>query len=322
MRKRIIMGLMAVAILILSTSVNVQAAEKWDKAEKAYMKFLKKYQSTYVMPDDWGKEDNTENYKYCSTYSIKDMNNDGVPELLTNHDTNWKQGDIYIFTYKDGKVKKVKNGRISVTCSASGGWYNTYFCKERHLHVERAGGLIGPLYRVYRLTSKGKLVKYLQWEENNVENKETFKKNGKIITKKEYERLYRKCGTKQETVDWKNNSAAEKILYYCSVLSGSKGDKEMEIPGIKKIIFKKDKVILYSSGLKYEKSYKSTATWCNYKKRVYKFAKKVKYYGEGGEGPRITYSKEAFQNICKAYSGLDLEIKLKNNKVVTMTLQS
>lgn len=76
MRKRIITGLVAVVILLLSISVNVQAAGKWEKAENAYMKFLKKYQSTYVIPDDWGKEDNTENYKYCSSYSIKDMNND------------------------------------------------------------------------------------------------------------------------------------------------------------------------------------------------------------------------------------------------------
>lgn len=187
MKKRIIAGLIIAATLILSMPVNAQAAGKWEKAENAYKKFLKKYQSTYVVPNEWGAEDNTENYKYCSSYAIKDMNNDGVPELLTSHVTNLKKGDLYIFTYKNGKVQKVKNGKISVTSSASGGWYNTYFCKKMHLHVERAGGLAGPLYRVYRLTAKGKLVKYLQWEDNSVVNKETFKKNGKEITKEEYE---------------------------------------------------------------------------------------------------------------------------------------
>lgn len=207
-KKRVIVGLVfAVALILFITPVNAQATSKRDKAEKAYKNFLKKYQSTYVVPDDWGADSNTENYKYCSSYAIKDMNHDGIPELLTSHDTNLKQGDLYIFTYKNGKIQKVKNGEISVTCSASGGWHNTYFCKNMHLHVERAGGLAGPHYRVYRLTSKGKLIKYLEWEDNWIENKETFKKNDKKITAKEYEKLYKQCGTKQESVKWKDNSA-------------------------------------------------------------------------------------------------------------------
>lgn len=208
MKKGIIVGLVITVTLILSTmSVNVRAADKWDKAEKAYKNFLKKYQSTYVVPDagDWDAESNTENYKYCSSYALVDMNNDGIPELLTNHDIHYNRGDIYIFTYKNGKVQKVKSGKISVTCSASGGWYKTYLCEKMHLHVDHIGGLVGPHNRVYRLTNKGKLVKYLEWEDNQVENKERFKKNGKKITAKQYEKLLKKCGTKQKSIDWKNN---------------------------------------------------------------------------------------------------------------------
>lgn len=96
----------------------------------------------------------------------------------------------------------------------------------------------------------------------------------------------------------------------------------MEMPGIKKIIFKKDRIIFYASAFKYDGSYESSITWCNYKKRVFKLAKTVKYYGEGGDGPRITYNKNEFQSICKTYNGLGLEIKLKNNKVISMILQS
>ena len=194
---------------INSLSANAQAASKWEKAENAYRKFLKKYQSSYVVPDDWGQESNKENYKYCSEYTIQDMNGDGVPELLTVHDTNLQQGDIYIFTYEKGKVKKVKNGKVSITSSASGGWYDTYFCKKGHLHVDRAGGIAGPLYRTYRLTSKGKLVKYLQYEEDRIENKKTYKMNGKKITAKKYEKYIKKCGTKRTSIGWEDNHSPD-----------------------------------------------------------------------------------------------------------------
>lgn len=211
MKKGIMKGLSVIVALILLMSNNVQAADKWDKAEKAYRSFLKKYQSSYVVPDNFGEEGNTESYKYCSSYTIKDMNGDGVPELLTIHNTNLKNGDIYIFTYKNGKVQKVKNGKVSIASSASGGWYQTYFCKKNHLHVERDGGFPGALYRVYRLSSKGKLVKYLQWEYNIIENKETFKKNGKKIIAGDFNKLYKKCRDreKQKGIAWKDNCAVK-----------------------------------------------------------------------------------------------------------------
>lgn len=208
-KNQIIAAVMTGIILTLSVSANVQAADKWKKAENAYIKFLKKYQSSYVVPDDWGQEANKENYKYCSEYAIQDMNGDGIPELLTVHDTNLKQGDIYIFTYNRGKVQKVKNGKVSITSSASGGWYDTYFCQKGHLHVDRAGGLVGPLYRTYRLTSKGKLVEYLQYEENWLENKTTYKMNGKKITAKKYEKYMKKCGTKRKSIDWEDNHSPD-----------------------------------------------------------------------------------------------------------------
>ncbi len=115
-----------------------------------------------------------------------------------------------------------------------------------------------------------------------------------------------------------------KTVYYCSSLNKAKGDKENNLPGIRKIVFTKDEVILYASILKSTKPLATYAdgTWCRYKKRTFKLAKKVKYYGTGGDVPRIAYDTDTFQDICSSYNGLGLEIKLKNSKVVSMTLVS
>lgn len=208
--KKTMIFLAMVMMLVLSIPNAVQAASKQSRAKDAYKTFLKKYESNYIVPEFFGATDNKENYKYCSYYAIKDLNKDKIPELLTIHDTNYKQGDIHIFTYKDGKVEKVKNGKVSITNSASEGWFHCYFCRNMHLHVERDGGFEAPHYRVYRLSDKGKLVKYLELKTQEMKNKTIYKKNGKNVSAKIFSNAYKQCGEKQEDVDWKENIAVNR----------------------------------------------------------------------------------------------------------------
>ncbi len=115
-----------------------------------------------------------------------------------------------------------------------------------------------------------------------------------------------------------------KVLYYISNLNKTKGNTEYRSPGINKIVFESDKVTLYASLSKSTKPLapSSEGQWCRYKKRTFKLAKNIKYYGVGGDNPRCTYDADTFKEICLSYNGLGLEIKLKNNKVVSMTLMS
>lgn len=129
------------------------------------------------------------------------------------------------------------------------------------------------------------------------------------------------------TVCASTDKKENKIIYYSSCLSKTKGDDKEQSPGIKKIVFRKDRVILYASLKKavnpsdFWVQEHGKTTWCKYKQRTFKLSKKVKYcsYEEDRE---VKVPADEFQNTCKRYNYLGLEIKVKNNKIVKKTLYS
>lgn len=133
-------------------------------ALKAYQKFLKKYQSAYKYSDDENIFiTNSEDHKYCSGFMIKDMNGDNIPELIIDHFESFKSWSTYVFTFKNGKIKEVTKEAIDGSYNA-GGYMETYFCKENHLHVHYLYGLLGEWNTAYSINKKGELYKYLEFE--------------------------------------------------------------------------------------------------------------------------------------------------------------
>lgn len=180
-----------------------EAASKKTAACKAYKKFLKKNVSHYTVEEgDWESK-NTEKRDKCWGFLLVDLDRDGTPELVTNHETGYRQGFLNVYVYKNGKVQyaKTKKGnkvKISISCNAAG-WWDVYSCKKGHLHTEWQGGMMGQTKAAYML-KEGKLNKYLYgcWETTPDGENNRFYKNGKAITETKFDSLYSKCKAKEE----------------------------------------------------------------------------------------------------------------------------
>lgn len=141
--------LLGMLLMFAVLPLNAQAASsaKWPKACKAYKSFLAKNESKFTARVGDFATKNKEGYKKTSYFNIADLDGNGVPELVTYHELGYKQADMYVFTYKSGKVTRVKNAggkgaQISATNSA-GGSYNIYICKKGHLHRSYYNGFLG-----------------------------------------------------------------------------------------------------------------------------------------------------------------------------------
>ena len=194
---------LSVMIVLLIFPYNTAAETRKEKALAAYQNFLGKYESSFTVLEGDFEKQNKEDYKYCSEFIIKDMNGDKVPELVTLHPVGYKNAEVYIYTYKKGKVSRVNKKAISCTC-ISGGTAYVYFCSKKHLHNHYLYGLMGESDTAYALKSNGKLSKYLEYQESYITNKISCKKNEKNISVKKYNSLARKC-VEQQTI-WKENN--------------------------------------------------------------------------------------------------------------------
>lgn len=185
-------------------------------ALKAYQKFLKKYQSAYKYSDDENIFiTNSEDHKYCSGFMIKDMNGDNIPELIIDHFEPFKSWSTYVFTFKNGKIKEVTKEAIDGSYNA-GGYMETYFCKENHLHVHYLYGLLGEWNTAYSINKKGELYKYLEFERiiKNIDDwdtereKQNYKYKGEKIGKSRYQKIEKKCGSNKYY--WRENTEKER----------------------------------------------------------------------------------------------------------------
>ncbi len=151
---------------------------------------------------------------------IVDLDKNGVPELVVTHPVAYKEDNIYVYTYKSGKVAQVKDvyGRkgelaaISINCQASGR-YEVYKCKKKHLHVIWNGGMDGTEETVYTM-SQGKLKQYARANEVDISggqnsNDYTYTLNGKKVTSQKYKAFIKKCG-KSRTGFAPNTKASRK----------------------------------------------------------------------------------------------------------------
>lgn len=188
--------------LMLCLGMSAQASSlKWKKASKVYKNFLAKNVSRFEPRegDFWTK--NKESYKKTSSFLLADLDKNGVPELLTWHANAYKQYYIYIYTFKNNKMVKVKDEErkdvvLPITSQAAG-WYEVYVCSKGHLHTDWSGGWLGTHDTVYTMRS-GRLKVYLDGNDEQLINRKTYKLNGKRITQKKYNSLIGKCGKKNK----------------------------------------------------------------------------------------------------------------------------
>lgn len=201
-------------VIVLANAENSQAtSSKWNKACNTYKKFLAKNESHFeeVEGDFYSK--NKENYKKSSDFLIVDLDKNGVPELVTYHDISYKQGHLYIFTYKSGKIRRVKNSKgknsvINVSSNAAG-WYSIYKCNKNHLHCDWNGGWIGYRNSVY-VIKKGKFIMYAQADVDNSKDTQKYVVNGNSANADTYISLTSKCKTKESGYLCANNSKNRK----------------------------------------------------------------------------------------------------------------
>lgn len=212
MKRKVSVILVGCLLLSMMAVINVYAKPKSDAAIKKYQKYLKKYESQYTQEQFENFESNKENYRFCSSFAIIDMNGDKIPELITEHCNGYMDWELHVFTYKKGKMKELTKKGIRVESLAGGNAYS-YFCEQKHLHTYYYYGLMGTEDIAYRLSKSGKLTEYLRYSEYwyDADKKDNGKKkyyeNGKTITAKQYKKLSKKC---EETPYWKENTATER----------------------------------------------------------------------------------------------------------------
>lgn len=189
------------------------ASKKWTKACKVYSSFLAKNVSSFEPRIGDLFTINKENYKKSSSFKIVDMDKDGVPELLTWHKIAYRQDDVYIYTYKNGKMVRVKDskGKSSVLafhCNAAG-WYSVYVCTKGHLHTDWHGGWIGEHNTAYVIRN-GRLKVYLDSNIENIVGKATYKVNGKKVSQKKFNSMIKGCKCKNSGYFQKNTKSNRK----------------------------------------------------------------------------------------------------------------
>ena len=102
----LIMGVLLAAAAFPITSQAASA--KWKKACKAYNTWLSKNNSKFTAKEFDFSTKNTENYKKADRFMIVDLDKNGVPELVVTHPVAYKSDNIYVYTYKSGKVAQAK----------------------------------------------------------------------------------------------------------------------------------------------------------------------------------------------------------------------
>lgn len=194
MNKRII-ALLATIIIILGnltiSSGNVEAATKATNAKKAYAQYLTRHPKAKIDDKDFYNAGfSLEDKSYVSCFSIYDIDNDKVPELIATTNVNFRWFIVRIYTYKNGKVVPYKfaDGRNVVfhDSATANGAYSFYICEKGHIHNDYKG-YFGCEFKTYKVSGKKlKLIskkeyshasKNIKGYENNATNRKKLKNN-------------------------------------------------------------------------------------------------------------------------------------------------
>ena len=173
----------------------------------AYLEYLEKFQgdieaaSNRVPGEASGQTEVY--YFYC-----KDLNNDGIDELITLQIENMRYEIIRIFTLaKDGTLQPMvfADGTDAVFDNnhQANGSYDFFICKNGHIHNEYNGG--GIIESTIYIPKNNVLVSYLYQFENSMVQKRTYKQNDQDITYKEFESITKDCDIHDFT--WTTNDA-------------------------------------------------------------------------------------------------------------------
>lgn len=189
------------------------ASANYKKACKAYATWLSRNESKFYVTEGDFQKKNRENYKKSAGFTIADLDKNGVPELITSHSVGYKIYEIYVYTYRAGKVVQIKGvsgkkgsqAAITASCVANGHYY-TYTCRKKHLHVDW-GGYAGFTNTAY-VVKNGKLKEYAYGEEDSLVNRNIYRVNGKSVSKKKYNSVMGKC--KADHMLWENTKANRK----------------------------------------------------------------------------------------------------------------
>lgn len=207
------MAAMMMVVLTLGGITTQAASPKWKKACKAYNKYLKKNESAYT-PEYEGNwyTANTEKSSTISQFLIADLDKNGVPELIAAHMNGMKDQTIYVFTYKKGKVVKVKDKKkktvkIDARSYTGFGGNSVGICNKNHMHVDESWGS-GHHTIIYKM-KKDKLTCYAEWEWNNIERRTITKINEKDVP----ESVYNAKTNCQVKNCWVDNTSSNRKKY-------------------------------------------------------------------------------------------------------------
>ena len=215
MKKKKWILMVAVFMMVFAGVMPVQAASaKWKKACQAYKTYLAKNESHYVPKrTKYWYTANSEKATTLSDFLILDMDKNGVPELIGIHSYGMKNQKLYVFTYKNGKVTRVKNTKgksasVEMISSTGTGWPSVYSCTKNHLHIYLSWGSGNKQYTY--VIKNGKLQCYAEYEWNWIENKTTCKVNGKRVSAKKYQSVIKNCRQKK---CWVTNNKKNRAKY-------------------------------------------------------------------------------------------------------------
>lgn len=113
------------------------------------------------------------------------------------------------------------------------------------------------------------------------------------------------------------SAKSSKTVYYISSYKGKYYKESDSLNKLRKIVFKKNKVITYGSFTSQKKlDWRSPSKYCRSKKRVFKITKKTKYYLIDEDG----YYR-CSQKVFKKYLlNMSLYIKVRNGKAVALMI--
>ena len=217
--------LVLLLVMLITPGTQVCAASKKGKALKAYSAFLARNESTFlstVPRYGYFSKTNTENTQKADSFLIVDLDKNGIPELVTRHIVAYKNSLINVYTYKNGKIKKVKNYAAprrdsapyiipapTYTAPTSSWGLLVWKCKKKHLHVSMMSGAGSDEYIYYM--KKGKLKLYAQNCDHYRVNGTYYKYKGKRVSAKKFSSVTKGCVNKGWLVDNSAGTRASKL---------------------------------------------------------------------------------------------------------------
>lgn len=205
-----VLAIIMMFFLLVIPSSSAMAASTRTKALKAYSKFLASHESTFLkrMPTyGYFRQVNNENRESADSFLTVDLDKNGIPELVTYHVLGYKNSTFNVYTYKKGKIKRLKE-ILAPTYTAPTSWWGitVYACSKKHLHLSLMNGVGRDDYVYY--ISNGKLSKYAENDDHWYINENIYKVKGRKTTAAKYNKAVKGCVQKKSLVS--NNSANRK----------------------------------------------------------------------------------------------------------------